>query len=73
MAGNTMKITGACILIVVSILAIILTWEATLLSPLGGIFIAGVSFIGAVLMWQDAVESMQGVGKENVNRAKADR
>jgi CHASE2 domain-containing sensor protein len=73
MAGNSMKITGAYILIVVSFLAIILTWELKLLTPLGGIFIVGVSFIGAILMWQDAAESLQGVGKENVNRAKADR
>ncbi|CAH1211521.1 hypothetical protein PAECIP111891_03706 [Paenibacillus allorhizoplanae] len=73
MASNSMKITGAYILIVVGFLAIILTWEPSLLSPLGGIFIAGVSFIGAILMWQDALESLQGVGKENVNRAKADR
>ncbi|CAN7690975.1 hypothetical protein LJR153_005536 [Paenibacillus sp. LjRoot153] len=73
MAGNSIKITGACILIVVSFLSIILTLELKLLSPLGGIFIAGVSFVGAVLMWQDAVESMQGVGTENDNRAKADR
>ncbi|OAS21880.1 hypothetical protein [Paenibacillus oryzisoli] len=73
MAGNSMKITGAYILFVVSFLAIILTLEMKLLSPLGGIFIAGVSFTGAVLMWKDAVESLQGVGTEHVNRAKADR
>ncbi|MDR6553092.1 hypothetical protein [Paenibacillus qinlingensis] len=73
MARNSMKITGAYLLILLSFLAIILTWEPKLLTPLGGIFIAGVSFIGAVLMWQDAVESLQGVGTENVNRAKADR
>ncbi|NQX59440.1 hypothetical protein [Paenibacillus qinlingensis] len=73
MAGNSMKITGAYILIVLSFLAIILTCESKLLSPLGGIFIAGVSFIGAVLMWQDAVESLQGVSTENINRAKVNR
>lgn len=73
MAGNRMKITGAYILMLVSILAIILTWEVRLLSPLGGIFIAGVSFIGAVLMWKDAAESLQGVGRENVKRSEADR
>lgn len=73
MTRNTMKITGAYILMLVSILAIILTWEVRLLSPLGGIFIAGVSFIGAILMWQDATESLQGVGQENVKRSEADR
>jgi hypothetical protein len=74
MAGNTMKITGAYILMLVSCLAIILTWEVKLLSPLGGIFIVGVSFIGAVLMWQDAAESSQGVGHKDVKRgANADR
>ncbi|MNY71105.1 hypothetical protein D3C86_2093760 [compost metagenome] len=73
MAGNSMKIIGAYILMLVSFLAIILTWELRLLSPLGGIFIGGVSFIGAILMWQDAVEALQGVGGENAKRAKADR
>jgi CHASE2 domain-containing sensor protein len=73
MAGNSTKIAGAFILMVVSFLAIVLTWEVKLLSPLGGIFIVGVSFIGAVLMWQDSVDSLLWAGKENVERAKADR
>ncbi|MNG21889.1 hypothetical protein D3C84_1063090 [compost metagenome] len=68
-----MKKTGVYILMLVSFLAIILTWELKLLSPVGGIFIVGVSFIGSVLMWQDAVEPLQGVGTDHVNRAKTDR
>lgn len=73
MAGNSMKIAGAFFLSLVSLLAIILTWEVKLLSPLGGIFIVGVSFIGAILMWQDSEDSLLGVGEEHVKRAKADR
>lgn len=73
MARNSMKIIGAYILMLVSFLAIILTWELRLLTPLGGIFIVSVSFIGAILMWQDAVEPLQGVGAENGKRAKVDR
>lgn len=74
MISNSMKKTGAFLLFFVSFLAFVLTWEVGLLSPLGGIFIAGFSFGGAVLMWIDVHESRQGVGeKVDAKRAKADR
>ncbi|OCT10691.1 hypothetical protein A8709_22915 [Paenibacillus pectinilyticus] len=73
MAGNSMKLTGALILILVSILAIILTWELRLLSPLGGIFIVGMCFIGAILMWHDAAEPLLRVDTEHVKRTETER
>jgi hypothetical protein len=72
MIGNSMKKTGAFLLLLVSLLAFVLTWEVELLSPLGGICIAGFSFGGAILMWLDVHESMQGAGKKDAKRAKAD-
>lgn len=71
MIGNSMKKTGAVLLFVVSFLAL-MTWEMGLLSPLGGICIAGFSFGGAILMWVDVHELRQGAGKKDAKRAKAD-
>ncbi|SDN24889.1 hypothetical protein SAMN04487897_102275 [Paenibacillus sp. yr247] len=73
MLGNSMKKTGALLLFLVSFLALILSWEVKLLSTFGGIFVAGISFGGAVLMWLDVHESMQGLGKRDEGRAKADQ
>jgi hypothetical protein len=68
-----MKKTGAFLLFLVSFLALIMTWEMDLLSPLGGIFVTGFSFFGAILMWLDVQESIQGIDKKDRRRAKADR
>ncbi|WNR43522.1 hypothetical protein [Paenibacillus roseipurpureus] len=73
MARNAMKMTGAYLLLFISFLTIILTWEVQLLSPLGGIFIVGVSCIGAILMWRDTTDSSLEVGEKIVKRAKTDR
>lgn len=73
MVGNSMKKAGAFLLLLVSFLAFVMTWEVGLLSPLGGICIAGFSFGGAIVMWLDVQESKQGVVKEDAKRAKADR
>ncbi|KQX45740.1 MULTISPECIES: hypothetical protein [unclassified Paenibacillus] len=72
MIGNSMKKTGAYLLLVVSFLAFVMTWEVGLLSPLGGICIAGFSFGGAILMWLDVHESRQVADKKDAKRAKAD-
>ncbi|KRF21443.1 hypothetical protein [Paenibacillus sp. Soil787] len=72
MIGNSMKKTGAVLLLVVSFLAFVMTWEVGLLTPLGGICIAGFSLVGAILMWLDVYESTQGAGKKDAKRAKAD-
>lgn len=73
MIGNSMKKAGVLLLLSVSFLAFVMTWEIGLLSPLGGICVAGISFGGAILMWMDVQESRQGVGKRDAKRAKAVR
>lgn len=73
MVGNSIKKAGTLLLLLVSFLAFVMTWEVGLLSPLGGICIVGFSFGGAILMWLDVQESRQEVVKSDAKRAKADR
>ncbi|GFZ81631.1 hypothetical protein GCM10008018_29150 [Paenibacillus marchantiophytorum] len=72
MIGNSMKKTGSYLLFLVSFLALIMTWEMKLLSNLGGIFVAVFSFVVAILMWLDAHESLQGVGRRDARRTEAE-
>ncbi|MBD0382593.1 hypothetical protein [Paenibacillus sedimenti] len=71
--GSLMKKIGSFILFSVSFLAFMLTWQVEVLSPLGGIFITGISLSGAILMWLDAQESVRISGKQDAGRAKTDR
>ncbi|UKS24555.1 hypothetical protein LOZ80_23385 [Paenibacillus sp. HWE-109] len=73
MIGNSMKKTASFLAFLVSFLALIMTWEMKLLSNMGGIFVAGLSFVAAILMWLDAHDSLQGVGQKDARRTKADQ
>ncbi|MGG1551931.1 hypothetical protein [Paenibacillus ferrarius] len=72
MARSFMKLAGGFVLLLVSVVTMIMTWEAGLLTPLGGVSIAIVSFLGTVLMWQDVLEASRGVEGRHGEKSKAD-
>ncbi|TXK85622.1 hypothetical protein [Paenibacillus sp. N3.4] len=72
MVVNSMKKAGSIFLFTMSFLAFMMTWEVKLLSPLGGIFIVGISFGGAILMWLDFNESLQRAVNQHAKRAEID-